>query len=89
MKPQGWSEPQNLGPNINTDLSESGPALSPEKSTLYFCSDRPDGYGGIYLYVSYRQPNGKWGPAKNMGPTINSAGDEQAPFIHADNQTLY
>ena len=87
--PQGWSEPQNLGPNINSDFYESGPTLSPDKRALYFVSNRPGGYGGRDLYVSYRQPNGKWGPAMNMGPDINSAGDEQAPFIHADNQTLY
>lgn len=87
--PQGWSEPQNLGPNINTDFYESGPSLSPDKRALYFVSSRPGGYGGRDLYVSYRQANGKWGEAINMGPDINSAGDELAPFIHADNQTLY
>jgi outer membrane protein OmpA-like peptidoglycan-associated protein len=87
--PQGWSQPQNMGPNINTDFWESSPSISPDKSALYFSSNRPGGSGGSDLYVSYRQPNGKWGPAENMGPTINSAGDEQAPFIHADNQTLY
>ena len=32
---------------------------------------------------------GKWGPAINMGPTINTRGNEQAPFVHADNQTFY
>lgn len=87
--PQGWSEPQNAGTNINTDFYESGPTLSPDKRALYFVSNRPGGYGGRDLYVSYRQPNGKWGPAVNMGPDINSAGDELAPSIHADNQTLY
>lgn len=87
--PQGWSAPVNMGGDINTDFYESGPTLSPDKRALYFCSNRPGGYGGLDLYVSYRQPNGKWGPAVNMGPDINSAGDEQAPFIHADNQTLY
>ena len=87
--PQGWSAPENLGPNINSDFYESGPTLSPDKRALYFCSTRPDGYGGSDLYVSYRQANGKWGMAINMGPNINSAGDEQAPFIHSDNQTLY
>jgi len=47
------------------------------------------GFGGKDLYVSYRSADGKWLPAQNMGPEINSAGDELAPFIHADNQTLY
>ena len=87
--PSGWSEPSNLGSNINTEFWESAPSLSPDKNALYFSSDRPGGYGGRDLYVSYRQPNGKWSPAQNMGPGINTAGDEQAPFIHADNQTLY
>ncbi|HVZ25755.1 MAG TPA: hypothetical protein VG842_06870, partial [Sediminibacterium sp.] len=87
--PQGWSAPVNMGDAINTDFYESGPTLSPDKGALYFCSNRPGGYGGLDLYVSYRQPNGRWGPAINMGPEINTAGDEQAPFIHADNQTLY
>ncbi|MEP6464719.1 MAG: OmpA family protein [Parafilimonas sp.] len=86
--PTGWSEPVNLGPNINTEFWESSPSLSPDKNALYFSSDRPDGYGGKDLYVSYRV-NGKWMPAENMGPEINTAGDELAPFIHADNQTLY
>jgi outer membrane protein OmpA-like peptidoglycan-associated protein len=89
LTPQGWSAPQNMGTNVNSDFYESGPTLSPDKQALYFCSTRPGGYGGSDLYVCYRQPNGKWGPAQNMGPEINSAGDEQAPFMHADNQTLY
>lgn len=86
--PNGWSEPVNLGGNINTEFWESSPSLSPDKNALYFSSDRPGGYGGKDLYVSYRV-NGKWQPAENMGPEINTAGDELAPFIHADNQTLY
>jgi outer membrane protein OmpA-like peptidoglycan-associated protein len=86
--PTGWSEPINLGANINTEFWESSPSLSPDKNALYFSSNRPGGYGGKDLYVSYRV-NGKWLPAENMGPEINTAGDELAPFIHADNQTLY
>ncbi len=87
--PQGWSEPQNLGSNVNTEFWESSPALSPDKRVLYFSSNRPGGYGGRDLYMSVRLPNGRWGQALNMGPVINSAGDELAPFIHADNQTLF
>ncbi len=86
--PTGWSEPVNLGANINTEFWESSPSLSPDKNALYFSSNRPGGYGGRDLYVSYRV-NGKWQPAQNMGSDVNTAGDELAPFIHADNQTLY
>ena len=87
--PTGWSEPENLGRSINTEAWESSPSISPDKRALYFSSNRPGGFGGKDLYVSYRQPNGRWAPAVNMGPTINTGGDELAPFIHADNQTLY
>ncbi|MFX8945995.1 hypothetical protein ABTN08_20450, partial [Acinetobacter baumannii] len=60
-----------MGTAINTDFWESSPAISPDKQTLYFSSNRPGGYGGRDLYVSYRKPNGTWSPAVNMGPTIN------------------
>lgn len=87
--PDGWSEPINLGPNVNSESWDSGPSLSPDKNALYFSSNRPGGYGGSDIYVCFRQPNGKWTEAINMGEGINTPGDEQAPFIHADNQTLY
>ncbi|GGH75237.1 outer membrane protein OmpA-like peptidoglycan-associated protein [Filimonas zeae] len=87
--PDGWSEPVNLGPNFNTDFWESAPSISPDRNAIYFSSNRPGGYGKKDLYVCFRQPNGKWTPAINMGPDINTAGDEQAPFIHADNMSLY
>jgi len=87
--PAGWSEQENLGDSVNTDFWESSPAISPDKRALYFSSTRPGGYGGADLYVSYLKPNGRWTEAANMGSSINTAGDELAPFIHADNQTLY
>lgn len=87
--PTGWSEPENLGRNINTESWESAPSLSPDNRELYFTSTQPGGYGAADIYVSYRQSNGKWGPSKNLGPNINTKGDDQAPFIHADNATLY
>ena len=87
--PDGWSEPENLGDKINTPYWESAPSISPDSRTLYFSSDRPGGYGGRDLYMSTRLPNGKWSYAVNMGPTINTVGNELYPYIHADNQTLY
>ncbi|HET9826604.1 MAG TPA: flagellar motor protein MotB, partial [Chitinophagaceae bacterium] len=87
--PEGWSEPLNLGPQINSEFWESTPTLSPDKRTLYFSSNRPGGLGGKDLYVSHRDSNGKWSRAENMGPSVNTAGDEIAPFIHADNTTFY
>lgn len=86
--PQGWSIPENLGPNINSEAWESSPCLSPDKKALYFSSTREGGFGQGDLYVSLRTAKG-WGPAQNMGPTINTAGGEIAPFVHADGETMY
>jgi len=86
---QGWSKPENLGQNINSEYWESAPSLSPDKKDIYFSSSVPGGFGGSDIWVSHRQANGKWGPAQNLGPEINTAGNEGSPFIHADNQTLY
>ena len=85
----GWSQPFNLGGWVNSDQWESQPCLSPDKRELYFASRRHGGFGGSDIYVSRLQSNGKWGEPENMGEGINTGGDEQSPFIHADNQTLY
>ncbi|WP_205512295.1 OmpA family protein [Longitalea arenae] len=89
LTPDGWSKPENMGNRINTEAWESAPCLSPDKRDLYFASSRLGGYGGQDLYVSHLLPNGRWSDPENLGPEINSIGDENAPFIHADNQTLY
>ncbi|MBL7730060.1 MAG: PD40 domain-containing protein [Chitinophagaceae bacterium] len=85
----GWTAPQNLGGLLNSDQWDAQPCLSPDKRSLYFASRRPGGLGGIDIYVSYMKPNGRWSSPENLGPGINTAGDDQCPFIHADNQTMY
>ncbi|MBL7702672.1 MAG: OmpA family protein [Ferruginibacter sp.] len=85
----GWSEAQNLGPVINTDLWESSPSLSPDKRDLYFASSRAGGFGGRDIWVTHRLPTGKWSRPENLGEAVNTSGDESCPFMHADNETLY
>jgi len=85
----GWSEPQNLGPVINTDFWESSPALSPDKRDLYFASSRAGGFGGRDIWVTHRLLSGKWSRPENLGEAVNTSGDEGCPFMHADNETLY
>lgn len=87
--PEGWSPAFNLGNKVNTDQWESQPSLSPDKRDLYFASRRADGLGGSDIYVSHLLPNGRWSDPENLGPGINTAGDESTPFIHADNQTMF
>lgn len=84
-----WGSPQNIGPPVNSTSWDSQPCLSPDNKDLYFVSNRPGGYGGSDIYVSHLQEDGRWGKPENLGPDINTSGDESSPFIHADNNTLY
>ena len=84
-----WEDVYHFGLGINTDQWEAQPSLSPDRKDLYFASRRPGGFGGIDIYVSHLKPNGYYSQPENMGPGINTSGDDQCPFIHADNQTLY
>lgn len=84
-----WTEGENLGRLVNTDLWESAPSLSPDKKDLYFSSNRNGGYGGKDIWVTHRLPNGTWSRPENLGAAINTSADETCPFIHPDNQTLY
>jgi outer membrane protein OmpA-like peptidoglycan-associated protein len=82
-----WSVPTPI--NINTpDYWESTPALSPDGRTLYFSSNRPKGYGGIDIYSAQMDSRGRFGKVKNLGPDINTAGDELFPYM-AENSKLY
>lgn len=83
-----WSPPQSFGATINTPGYEGMPCLSPDNRELYFVSNRPGGYGGMDIWMA-RFENGLWQQPRNLGPQINTPGDETAPFLHTDNRTLY
>lgn len=84
-----WTEAHNLGPEINTADWESHPCLSHSEDTLYFTSDRPGGFGSNDIYFSYKTKHGKWAPAQNLGPIINTKGNDLSPFIHPEYNVLY
>jgi outer membrane protein OmpA-like peptidoglycan-associated protein/Tol biopolymer transport system component len=84
-----WAKPVKLNENINSKYWEPSAFISADGSTLYFTSDRPGGFGGRDLYTSKLSPEGDWAKAVNMGAAINTAFDEDAPFIHPDGVTLY
>lgn len=84
-----WGKAVNLGAPVNTAGWESQPSLSSDGNTLIFASDRAGGQGGRDLWMSQRSSDGKWSIPVNLGPGINTPGHEQAPFLHADGQTLY
>lgn len=84
-----WSTPVKMGSDINTPAWEPSACVTPDGNTLYFVSDRKGGYGGRDLYKCVRLPNGQWSLATNLGPSVNTEYDEDAPFIHPDRVTLF
>src|SRR5690606_13360399 len=83
-----WSQPIPFRGAINTPAFEGMPTLASDNRTLYFVSDRPGGYGGKDIWKS-EFIDGLWQIPENLGPTINTAYDETAPWIAIDDQTLY
>ena len=83
-----WGRPRNLGAPVNSVYWESFPSLSIDGYTLYFASNRSGGYGGIDIWYCTLE-EGRWSKPRNMGPTVNTKGNETAPYIHFDDKTLY
>ncbi|TRX52630.1 OmpA family protein [Fulvivirga sp. M361] len=84
-----WSKPVTLGNQINSRNLETTASLTPDGKTIYFASNRPGGYGGLDLYKSEKLESGEWGEPVNLGGEVNSKYDEDAPFIHPDQWTLF
>ncbi len=84
-----WSKPEHMNKNINSAYHESTVSLSYDGKTLYFVSDRPGGIGCKDIYLSHLDAKGKWGPAENIGPPINTKYSEEGVFIHPDGKTMY
>ncbi|MBC7696607.1 MAG: OmpA family protein [Burkholderiales bacterium] len=90
LEGEKWSPLLPLGPSVNTVDWETHATITVDGSTLYFVSNRKEGgYGGRDIWRCVKLPNGMWSLATNMGPTINTAEDEEAPFIHPDGVTLF
>lgn len=71
-----WSDPINLGKQINTAQDEISPFLSADGRTLYFATNGRPCYGGYDIFMSKRQGNGwtSWSEPVNLGPEINGIG---------------
>ncbi|MFN8239480.1 MAG: OmpA family protein [Bacteroidales bacterium] len=84
-----WSAGFNPGPPLNTNYWEAQPSLTTNGKIIFFVSNRPGGFGGMDLWMCLRKNDGRVTLARNLGPVINTKGDEMSPFIHFDNRTLY
>ena len=82
-----WTEPRPI--NINDPGSwDSTPAFSPDGRTLYFSSNRRGGYGGTDLY-SAQYSRGRFGRVRNLGPEINTPGNEMFPYMSDDGKLYF
>ena len=75
--------------HLNSAFWDSQPSITCDGQTMYFSSSREGGQGGADIWVSYLGENGTWGHPQNLGPIVNTPGDEEAPFISSDGRTLY
>lgn len=83
-----WSDPKPLLGEVNTNHWEGSASLSADGKTLYFTSDKPAGFGGRDIYKATLINDSIWGNIENLGPTINTPYNDDAPFIHPDGRTL-
>ncbi len=83
-----WTEPyDNL--SINTGYNETFASISKDGTSMYFVSDRPGGFGGKDIYRIIKRSDGSWSDPENLGFTINSALNEDSPWLSDDGKTLY
>jgi hypothetical protein len=84
-----WTPIKKLNKNINTKFYESHASISSDGKKLYFSSNRDGGAGSLDIYVSEKDASGDWGPAVNLGNTINTPYNEDTPFITDSDSVLY
>ncbi len=84
-----FSEPENLGEAINSEYTEGDLYVAPDESYLIFTTGRPGDFGSSDLYVSFRQPDGSWTAAKNMGEAVNSKYQEYCPVVSPDGKYFF
>ena len=84
-----WTPIKKLNKYINTKFYESHAAISSDGKKLYFTSNRSGGQGNLDIYVSEKDGTGDWGPAVNLGPSINTPFNEDTPFITRNDTVLY
>jgi hypothetical protein len=83
-----WTNWQNWGEPFNTTYDVGEMHITADGRLLYFASQRPGGFGGYDLWVSEKTDD-QWGKPTNLGPQINTAGDENRPFVTTDGQELW
>jgi len=73
---ESWGDPVNLGENINTELNEETPVISPDGKRIYFSSQGHNSIGGFDVFYSETQDDGSWGEPVNLGYPLNTTDDD-------------
>lgn len=79
----------NVGESINSEFREWDPFISPDENYIIFTSDRPNGFGGGDLYISFKSIDGEWNTPVNLGEEVNTSDYEYCPYISSDRKYLY
>lgn len=86
---QKWKEPTSVERPLNSKYYEASICQSADSSLMFFTSDRPGGFGGRDIYMVKKEGKTKWTEPINLGASVNTAFDEDAPYFHPDGKTLY
>ena len=81
--------PKLLSKEINTGKQNVHPFIAPDESYILWDSKRDGSYGGSDIYVSFRQENGSWGSAINLGDKINTSASERGGYVTPDGKYLF
>ncbi len=84
-----FQTPVKLNNAINSDAYEADVFVAPDESYLIFSAEKPGGYGSGDLYISFRNTNGTWTDARNVGKEINGGRSEYCPFVTADGKYFF
>lgn len=84
-----WTKSEPIGKPINTRFWESHASFADNDKSIYFTSNKREGFGGVDIYVSKLQVDGLWSEPKNLGKNINTKYNEDSPFVTSDGQKLY
>jgi len=80
---------EKMGSAINSEYREFDPYVTPDESMMIFTSSRPGGYGGADLYISFKQADGAWTRAENLGERVNSPGAEFCAMMTPHGKYLF
>jgi len=82
-------EPKPLSKAINTGKWNAHPFISPDESYILWDGERKRGFGDNDIYISFKQQDGSWGDAINLGDKVNTDSEENGAYVTPDGKYLF